>query len=106
MASQSLAKHQELLQDLVAGLGRDDIGVGDVTESGGMVHFTLRKGDYEHRDQIPVEALTEPDRALPLVLAMLPKISKPIERQHIAKAEAEISSTDEPEPRTPSTGRV
>ena len=79
-------KHRDRLQELVTHLGRDDIGVGEVSESDGRVHFTLSRGEHSLQADMPLEVLEDHDRALAAMLAIVPDLSKAIEREHIEAA--------------------
>lgn len=77
------AAHRDALQAVVSSLGRDDIAVGEVAEVNGHLRFTLTRSGYTHQDQIPLEVLSDRERARAALMAIIPKISKPVEQQHI-----------------------
>jgi hypothetical protein len=83
MAKLSVDQMKALLREYVGALGRDDIGVGDVSEAGGVISFTLTKGEHSHRGQMHADLLENRDRALQALTEIVMKISKPIEREHI-----------------------
>ena len=81
-------KYRDQLQELVTHLGRDDIGVGDVSESNGRVRFTLTRGDHALQADMPLDVLKDHERALAAMLAIVPGLSKVIEREHIEAAKS------------------
>jgi hypothetical protein len=60
------------LEELVRHLGRDDIGVGEVVEADGLVHFTLVRGNFSHRAEIASDVLADRERALAALVAIIP----------------------------------
>lgn len=87
MTEKELRAHREFLQQLVSGLGRDDIGVGELTEADGSLHFTLTRGQHVHQAQLPVGMLANKDQARAAVMTIIPKLSKVIEQEHIQAAQ-------------------
>jgi hypothetical protein len=86
VSGRSLDDYQAILQGLLNGLGREDIGVGEVVEADGRLEFTLVKGDYSHRDHIALDVLDDRERALGALMAVIPNLSKPVEKAHIEAA--------------------
>jgi hypothetical protein len=74
------------LQAVISALGRDDIGVGDVSQDDGTVHFTLTRGHFTHSDDIPADLLADKQRALAHLNGIVRKLSKQIESEHIERA--------------------
>jgi hypothetical protein len=89
MTEKELIAHREMLQQLVTGLGRDDIGIGEVTKEEGRLVFTLTRGELSHQAELPLEILTDKDRVRAAMMAIIPKISKQIEQQHLQAAQHE-----------------
>lgn len=83
MAARDLETHRNTLQALVSSLGRDDIGVGEVSQENGRLRFTLTRGEHSHTDEIPIDVLADRERAMAKLMAILPKISKPVEEKHL-----------------------
>lgn len=77
------AAHRDALQAVVSSLGRDDIAVGEVAEVDGHLRFTLTRSGYTHQAEIALEVLSDRERARAALMAIIPKISKPVEQQHI-----------------------
>ncbi len=87
MTVKALEAHREFLQKLVSGLGRDDIAVGEVNEVDGKLVFTLAKGSFTHQAEVPLEIIADHEKARAAMMAIIPKISKPIEREHLKAAQ-------------------
>ncbi|MGH2371891.1 MAG: hypothetical protein ACRDIC_00225 [bacterium] len=83
MTERDLEAHRNTLQGLVSSLGRDDIAVGEVSRDDGKLRFTLTRGDHAHSDEIPIDVLADRERAMAALMAILPKISKPVEQKHL-----------------------
>lgn len=83
MTERDLETHRNMLQALVSSLGRDDIAVGEVTQDDGRLRFTLTRGEHTHSDEIPIDVLADRERAMAKLMAILPKISKPVEEKHL-----------------------
>ncbi len=86
MTARDLETHRNTLQALVSSLGRDDIGVGEVSQENGRLRFTLTRGEHSHTDEIPIDVLADRERAMAKLMAILPKISKPIEEKHLGSS--------------------
>jgi hypothetical protein len=71
---------------MVTHLGRDDIGVGEVSESDGRVRLTLTRGDHALQADMPLDVLADHERALAAMLAIVPALSKVIEPEHLEAA--------------------
>ncbi|MGH2400936.1 MAG: hypothetical protein ACRDF6_13960 [bacterium] len=78
-----LQAHREALQGLVTSLGRDDIAVGEVSRVDGRLAFTLTRGEHTHRDEISIDILSDRQRAMAALMAIIPKISKAVEEKHL-----------------------
>ncbi len=89
MTEKELAASRELVQQLVNSLGRDDIGVGEVHEADGRLVFSLTRGDHTYRAELPVELLADEDKARSTMMAIIPKLSKAVEREHLEEAARE-----------------
>lgn len=76
------------LQGVIGALGRDDIGVGEVSEQDGVIHFTLTKGRFTRHGQISADLLADKQQALVHLNGIIRKLSKEIESEHIEQAQA------------------
>lgn len=88
MAAPSLSEGHNMLRSLIQSLGRDDIAVTDVSEEDGNIRFALTRAGHRHEAVMPLDVLADRSRALPAMMAILPKLSKSIEREHLEKAKA------------------
>ena len=78
---------RKLLEQHLARLGRDDIGIGDITGTDtGQLQIEFIKGAMRRHATIAVGDLQDPDRARGAMNAALLRISKAIEQQHIQAA--------------------
>jgi hypothetical protein len=87
MTEKELKAHREFLQTLLSSLGRDDIGVGELSEVDGMLVFALTRGDHTYRAELPVGLIVDRDKAKSAMAALIPRLSKVIEREHIEAAQ-------------------
>jgi hypothetical protein len=87
VTTDQLEQWRRLLESYLARLGRDDIGVGDVVESGpNELQVEFIKGGMRRTATLPADALGEFDRARGALNVALLQISKAVERQHITAA--------------------
>jgi hypothetical protein len=87
VTTDQLEQWRRLLESYLARLGRDDIGVGDVVESGpNALQVEFIKGGMRRTATLPADALGEFDRARGALNVALLQISKAVERQHITAA--------------------
>lgn len=87
MGIERLEDWRKLLEQHLARLGRDDIGIGDVTAiETGQLQIEFIKGTMRRNATIAVEDLQDPDRARGALNMALLRISKAIEQQHIQAA--------------------
>ncbi|MGH2454325.1 MAG: hypothetical protein ACRDF5_11305 [bacterium] len=86
MSDRQIDAAANTLQAMISALGRDDIGVGEVSQREGVIYFTLTKGHFTHSAQIPADLLTDRQRALIQLNGIVRTISKEIESEHIEAA--------------------
>jgi hypothetical protein len=87
MTTDRLEQWRKLLESYLARLGRDDIGVGDIVESGpNELQIEFIKGGLRRSATLPADALGDFEQARGALNIALLRISKAIERQHIAAA--------------------
>jgi hypothetical protein len=78
---------RRLLEGHLARLGRDDIGVGDVRQvDEGHLMVEFIKGGTRRTATLAVDDLRDGDRARAALNTAMLRISKAVERQHIAGA--------------------
>lgn len=78
---------RKLLERHLAVLGRDDIGIGEVSPvDDNQLRIEFIKGSMRRDATIPIADLQDPDRARSALTTALLRISKQIEQQHIQAA--------------------
>lgn len=87
MGVEHLEGWRRILEQHLARLGRDDLGVGDITMAGSEeLQIEFIKGDLRRTATVALDDLRDPDRARAALNTALLRISKAIERQHIQAA--------------------
>lgn len=87
MSVEHLEDWRKILEQHLARLGRDDLGIGDVAITGtGALQIEFIKGGMRRTATVAVDDLRDPDRARAALNTALLRISKAIERQHIQAA--------------------
>ncbi len=86
MNQKELEAYREFLQKLVNDIGRDDIGVSTVLEADGQLVFTLARGDLTHDVELPTEIVADKNRARSAMMAIITRLSKAVEREHLQAA--------------------
>ncbi len=87
MTIDQVEQWRRLLENYLARLGRDDIGIGDVTESGANeLQIEFIKGGIRRSTTLPLDSLGDFERAREGLNVALLRISKEVEQQHIAAA--------------------
>ena len=87
MTTDQLEQWRRLLENYLARLGRDDIGVGEVAEAGpNELQVEFIKGGMRRSATLPADTLGDFDQARGALNVALLRISKAVERQHITAA--------------------
>lgn len=87
MSVEHLEDWRKILEQHLARLGRDDLGIGDVTVAGtGALQIEFIKGGMRRTAIVAVDDLRDADRARAALNTALLRISKAIERRHIQAA--------------------
>jgi len=87
MTTDRLEQWRTLLEHYLARLGRDDIGVGEVVESGpNELQIEFIKGVRRWSATLPADALGDFEQARGALNIALLRISKAVEREHITAA--------------------
>ncbi len=87
MTTDRLEQWRRVLENYLAKLGRDDIGIGDVTESGlNELQIEFIKGGVRRSATLPADSLGDFEQARSGLNVALLRISKEVERQHISAA--------------------
>lgn len=87
MRDKDLEQYRHTLEEAVAGSGRDDIGVGKVTESSeGVIAVEFSRGTHTHTAEIPANALQDHESARRAVTIAIRSISKEVAQENLQKA--------------------
>jgi len=91
MPSDRLEQWRKLLENYLARLGRDDIGIGDVVESGpNELRIEFIKGGTRRFGVLPADSLGDFEQARGALNIALLQISKEVERRHITAAKGSV----------------
>jgi hypothetical protein len=87
LTKKDLQKYHQVIEEAVVGLGRDDIGVGDVTEAReGVLTVTFSRGSHTSVEDIPVDKLQNKEDAERAVRSVMLALSKRIAQESLHKA--------------------
>lgn len=87
MKDSDLEKYRRLLTEHLMGLGRDDIAIGQLSESEpGQLRVQFVRGTLQHEATIPVDNLNDREQARQTLNEAFRMLSKAVERQHIKGA--------------------
>jgi hypothetical protein len=87
-ARRELDDYRRFVESTLVSLGRDDIGVGEVTvPNEGVLSVTFSRGSHSHTAEIPLEQLDDRERAKAAVNRAIATLSKSVERESMARAE-------------------
>jgi hypothetical protein len=82
-----LEQYRRILEAAVAGTGRDDIGVGKVTDArAGVLAVEFSRGTRAYTAEIPEEALRDAESARRVVTIEIRNLSKEVAQEHLQKA--------------------
>lgn len=63
LSARERERYRRTIEEVLARLGRDDVGVGELTEAReGMLAVTFSRGSHTHRVELPLERLRDRDR--------------------------------------------
>ena len=87
LRDKELEQYRRTLEEAVAGAGRDDIGVGQVTEAReGIIAVEFSRGTHNHTAEIPAAALQDHESARRHVSAAILTLSKEVAQEQLQKA--------------------
>ena len=82
-----LKRYRQTIEEAIVGLGRDDVGVGDVTEPRhGILAVTFSRGTHSAVEEIPVDALRDRGQANQALVKAIRGLSKEVAQETINKA--------------------
>jgi ABC-type hemin transport system ATPase subunit len=83
-----LQEYRRFIEQTLVAMGRDDVGVGDVTEkSEGVLGVTLSRGSHTHTVDVPVASLQQNEQARVAITRAIFGLSKAIEKETMDIAE-------------------
>lgn len=83
----ALEQYRRILEEAVAGSGRDDIGVGAVTQArDGVIAVELSRGTHKHTAEIPADSLNDHEGARRAVTLAIRTLSKEVTQENLEKA--------------------
>lgn len=85
-APKALQKYRHTVEQAVAAIGRDDLGVSVSDGGGGMLAVTFSRGSREHVAHVCVWELQDRERALLTVKTALLVFSKRIAQETLVRA--------------------
>ncbi len=81
-SARELQRYRRMVEDVLSGLGRDDVGVGDVREiRDGVLAITLSRGPHTYTTEIPADQLRTRDLARAAVSGALILFSKKVAQE-------------------------
>jgi hypothetical protein len=87
LRDKDLDQYRRVVEEAVAGTGRDDIGVGEVSErSEGVVTVEFSRGTHRHSAEIPVADLQNHESARRAITTAIRGLSKPVAQEQLDKA--------------------
>lgn len=87
LRGKELEQYRHTLEEAVAGSGRDDIGVGKVTEPReGVIAVEFSRGTHTQTVEIPADALQDHESARRSVTVAIRGLSKEVAQEQMQKA--------------------
>jgi hypothetical protein len=87
LRDKDLEQYRRTLEEAVAGSGRDDIGVGKVTEvREGIIAVEFSRGTHTNTAEIPADALQDHEGARRAVTSAIRNFSKELAQETLQKA--------------------
>jgi hypothetical protein len=87
LTKKDLQKYRQAIEEAVVGLGRDDIGVGDLIEArDGVLSVTFSRGTHTSVEDIPVDQLQSKADAERVVRSVILTLSKRVAQESLHKA--------------------
>jgi hypothetical protein len=84
LTRRDLEKYRQAIEGALPELGRDDVGVGDVTEPReGVLCVLLSRGATRHAADIPIEKLENHEETKKTLLSALIVLSRAVAREAI-----------------------
>ncbi len=82
-----LQKYRQAIEGALAELGRDDIGVGDVTETQeGILSVLFSRGTHQHVADIPIDKMENHEEMKKTLRSALVVLSKAVAQEAIGQS--------------------
>ncbi len=80
----NLQKYRQAIEEALAELGRDDVGVGAIVETHeGILSVTFSRGTHQHTADIPIDKMKDREETKKTVRSALVALSKAIAQEAI-----------------------
>lgn len=87
LRDRELEQYRRVVEEAVADTGRDDIGVGAVTEAeGGKIAVEFSRGTHTYQAEIPAAALQDHGEARRTINTAILKLSKEVAQEQLEKS--------------------
>ena len=87
LRDKDLEQYRRILEEAVAGSGRDDIGVGKITEArDGIIAVEFSRGTHSSTAEIPADALRDHEGARRAATMAIRALSKEVAQENLQKA--------------------
>jgi hypothetical protein len=87
LRDKDLEQYRRVVEEAVANIGRDDIGVGSVSErTEGVLTVEFSRGTHHHSAEIPVADLQDHESARRSVTNVIRNLSKEVAQEQLEKA--------------------
>lgn len=87
LSEKDLQGYRLAIEEAVVGVGRDDVGVGEVKEvREGMIEVTFSRGTHTSTAEIPVDQLTDHEHVRKAVNTAILSLSKEVAQEALHKA--------------------
>lgn len=86
-ATHNTQRYRQVIEEALAALGRDDVGVGGVSESSdGILRVTFSRGPHTHTIDVALDQLRDREHARAAINVAVLSLSKDIAQEAIKKA--------------------
>jgi hypothetical protein len=86
LRDKDLEQYRRVVEETVANIGRDDIGVGSVSEhTEGVLTVEFSRGTHHHSAEIPVADLQDHESARRSVTSVIRSLSKEVSQEQLEK---------------------
>lgn len=88
LSPKALQDYKNFIEQTLVAMGRDDVGVGEVTErSEGVLAVTLSRGSHAQTVEVPLDKLQQKELARVAITRAIFGLSKEVEKETMEIAE-------------------